>query len=114
MNRRDEPSRRIDQPAPGLFLLRLVRHGPEVAARIAQDAAGLWWAEIDGKKQGAPDSDPGRAPGVMQVWLSGRSCTDSEYQYHLKLSEWARHNAPDAPAADPTKPIDVRRLPIPF
>ena len=32
MNRRAEPSRRIDEPEPGLFKTRMVRGGPFVAA----------------------------------------------------------------------------------
>ncbi|HUY05075.1 MAG TPA: hypothetical protein VMV33_17495 [Rhodocyclaceae bacterium] len=113
MNRQEEAPRRVDQPETGHFLLRLVRGGPFVAARIAY-TDNLWRATIDGAEQDPPAPEWFRAAGVERIWIGGRRCTPAEYDYHLQLARWARTHSPDHPAAQPEKPIDLRRLPPVF
>lgn len=106
--------RRIDQPRPGYFLLRLVRHGPKVAARIVceQDSGRLLWrAEIDGKWHGAWSVDPEASPGVMRIWTSGEMVAEAEFRFRLALRDWALEAAPVHPAANPRRPIDLATLP---
>ena len=91
--------RRIDQPEPGCFQMKLVRGGPFIAARIHHEN-GLWWAVINGKA-GAKASDPVNAPGVFTVWTSGRQIPEREY-------------AQCKPVAAPDKPIDILNSPPPY
>lgn len=116
-------SRRVDEPQPGLFRIRLVRGGPWVAARIyhesARDADGnpldrsvFWWAEIDGQLVADPSPDWSTAR-IDKVWLFGRSIDEAEYHHLLRVKRWADAHDPAAPEANPRKTIDLRRLPAP-
>ncbi len=104
-----ETPRRVDQPAPGFFLLRLVRGGPHVPAAIMFD--GLQWqAVINGEPREA-HADPAFAPDVFRIWHGGRTCTETEYRYRLQLQAWAAKHAPAHPAARPRDRIDLPNLP---
>lgn len=92
-------ARRIDQPRAGFFLVRLVKGGPRVPARIVEDF-GLFSAEIDGKPCGAADSDPLKADGVMRVWHYGTEIERTEYRTLL--------GQPDRP--DPRKPVNLAAM----
>jgi hypothetical protein len=103
MNRRHEAPRRIDQPEPGYFAIRLVRKGPRIAAAI-ELRRGLWCAVINGAPQGWHE-DWARAPKVERVW-TGERITKTEYDALLALAGIQGH-----PASTPTKPIDLGSLP---
>lgn len=124
-------SRQLDRPEPGFYTLRLVKNGPRVAARIARLCTctigggehaphdwtpacdrpwPVWLAEINGDQVSEPDRDPLKA-GVFRIWESGEPCTADEYRYRLELKAWAEREAPDAPEANPRKPIDLNQLP---
>jgi hypothetical protein len=111
-DRRTESSRRIDAPEAGYFLVRLVRNGPWVAARIVRDEHG-WHAVIDGKR-GESNHDPALADGVSRIWEWGRRVTQTEHDYHREMGAWARGYAPQHPAADPTRPYDPLTAPPSF
>ena len=101
------PPRAVDQPAPGCFLLRLVRGGPLVPARIRHGDAG-WQAIVDGEAR-APDPDPARAADVFRVWHHGEAISEEEFGYREALRLWARAHQADHPAARPRQPIDLHR-----
>jgi hypothetical protein len=107
MNRRHEPSRRIDQPEPGFFKLRKVKGGPFVAARIDYEAP-LWSAEIDGQPCGLPDPDPAHADGVFRIWTTAVRIDSKEY-------DRMREHKATAPLTDPVhnahEPINLNKLP---
>lgn len=102
MTRRNERPRRIDQPEPGYFKVRMVRKGPWVAARIGQ-RFGFWFAEINGTGCGATDPDPAKADGVYRVWSTGAVITKTEFEALLRK-----------PPASPDKPIDLGSIPPAF
>lgn len=104
-----EPARRVDVVRPGHFLLRLVKHGPKVGARIRHEH-GLWSATVDGTEYPA-DADPDRAQQVARIWTGGEVCSEREYGYRLGLGVWARAFMPSHPAAHPETPIDITRVP---
>ncbi len=64
---RNQPPRRIDEPAPCFIRMQLVRNGVFVAARIFY-RLGMLCGEINGKD----------AP-VEQVWVSGELITEAEF-----------------------------------
>lgn len=97
------PSRVIDQPRAGFFLIKLVKGGPRVPARICVDF-DQFWAEINGKAVGAATEDPLTADHVMRIWHYGVEIDEQEHRRLL-----ARENAPD-----PSTPIDLRRKPSLF
>lgn len=82
--------RRIDQPRPGFFKMRLVRGGPFVAARIWQEGDALK-AHIN-----AFPAD------LDRVWLFGREIAADEYKRLMGSTLVA------------SDPCDLSRLPSPF
>ena len=88
--------RRIDEPRGGFFLVRLVKGGPRVAARIVEDF-GQFSAEVDGRPCGKPHADPLKADGVMRIWLYGVEIEREEYDSMLRRT--------DKP--DPNKRVDL-------
>lgn len=107
----------IDRPQEGWFRTRLVKGGPLVPARIwrsvatdpltgeALDRSPILQAEINGKP-----IDP------YELWprVADRRITEAEFKFMTADSEWCQRHAPNEPAANPGKPIDLRTAPIPF
>ena len=75
--RRTWTPRRVDDPQPGWFMLRLVRGGPEVPAAIHREG-GLWWVTIDGLRSEA-NTDPGWVPDLYRIWTGGREIAKSDF-----------------------------------
>lgn len=111
-------------PIPGLYKLRLVKGGPYVAAKITWgppldpidgtvlDRAPRWNAFLDGELIGEPGPCPHKS-GAFRIWPA-HSIDQAEYDYMIAISKWAKANAPNDPAANPTKPLDPLTTPIPF
>lgn len=78
-------------------MIRLVKGGPEVPARL------LMHAEIEGRQCGEPNAEPFRSDGVSRVWHGGRRISEEEYN-----SAMARKRPPA------TKRVDPRHLEIEF
>lgn len=104
-SKRDWKPRAVGQPEAGYFLIRLVRKGPLIPARIVL-RDGMWWAMINGSEYPAA-SDPAAAPRVFQIWHGGEVITEKQYNKAL-----AKSSHPDA--LDPNKPIDLTKLPSIF
>ena len=82
----EQPSRRIDQPEPGLFRMRLVKNGPGVAARIERKL-GFLVATVNG------------APADVDiVWTSGDFI--DENMWNILAAE---------PPADPHRPLPISK-----
>lgn len=103
-DQRRQPARRVDQPEPGYFLVRLVKGGPRVAAEITH-RRGLWGALVNGETCGAQHADWTRAAGVAAVWL-GERIDAAEYRRVLALAAQPGH-----PNATPRRPLDLAALP---
>ncbi len=93
-------SRMVDNPQPGYFLIRVVKGGPWVPARIVHDF-GHWWAEINGREVGKKTEDPLTADQVLRIWHFGREIDQNEYRRLLRI--------PAAERPDPTKPVDLSK-----
>jgi hypothetical protein len=91
----------IDDPQPGWFIVKLVKGGPRVPARIYRD--GGLNAEILGV-----------VAGIDAVWLWGEFITEERYQYLMSLRDWALVHDPEHPLCHPRRPIDVSTLPPAF
>lgn len=106
----------VVEPTAGYFRLRLVAGGPKVGVRLFYgppldpvtgeelDRSWRWQAECNGKPI-----------DIDRVWpTAGRDPIDAaEYAYLCDLARWAERNAPDAPAAQPHRKIDLLSAPIP-
>lgn len=117
--------RPIHTVTPGYYRHRLVMRGPWVAAEIAL-IGDLVMISVDGGPA-IPSIRVGeladtvvsevaaggafRHPLLRVLWF-GEAITGSEYRHMLRTSEWARRSAPDHPAANPHKPIDINIIPI--
>jgi hypothetical protein len=115
--------RRIDDPRPGFFQLRLVKGGPFVAARIWRECPWVdpssdahpedWCRPLDRPRPLQAEID-GKPAEVERVWTGGRRIAASEFFYRVELGRWARAYAPEEPEANPHRPVDIRTIAIPF
>ncbi len=99
----------LSTPEPGFFLIRLVRKGWKVAARITLDD-GLYRAEINGSPSGPAVADPLENRSVMRIWETGEKVEEGVYRHRLALKEWAENNDRTHPAANPRTPIDLANM----
>jgi len=113
-------SRRIDQPQPGYFTLRLVKGGPFVPARIhrtchctvngGDDNAAHDWRESCDRYPFLAGEIDGKPANVDRIWTSGQPISRDIYDYLIDLGEWARTYDPEAPEARPEKPVNLRNV----
>jgi hypothetical protein len=96
------PSRRLDTPEPGYFLIRMVRKGPLVPCAIFHEF-GVWRAEFAGAAQGETHSDPLYADGVTRIW-NGFVERISRDDY-LRLSGLAKN--PAHPSSRPREAVNL-------
>lgn len=105
-----------DHPESGCYAVKLVKGGPEVAAKIWHDkrpeeGVDIWWATTDGGQSAETHSDPQLNETVQQIWLFGRKIDDLEYDFMLARAAHARQHEPNSPWANPRKPMDLRTIP---
>jgi hypothetical protein len=111
---------RIDQPREGYYRTRLIRGGIFVGVRFYRDAEGYLRVEVDGrshrivKQDDAPDQIVLLDPLDIWPWCCGQEITEREFHFLARRREWAHEHAPDHPAANPTQPIDLTKLPPRF
>lgn len=122
-----QPPRRIDQVTPGFYRVRKVKGGPWIGAEIVVQDSMIFVSEdgapsFDGVSVNAladlivdcvSDGDAFRHPLLRVAWF-GTLITEAEYRHLLAMSNWAQMHAPDHPAANPGKRIDINTLPIKF
>ena len=115
---------RIDEVTPGYYKVRRVRNGPWIAAEIIIQGAMIIVTE-DGAPSGEVsasayadlvidatiEGEAFRHPVLRCAWF-GVPIDATEYRHLLTLAAWARANAPDHPAANPDKRIDMGNVPI--
>ena len=109
-------ARPLSMPAPGYWLIRLVKNGPPVAASIR-------WVETT-VEPGVPENDMagtrsrflvayinGEPVDIDRVWLvRGHPIDAAEYRYRCAVTDWAIQHAPETPEATPTKRVDLARI----
>lgn len=103
-----------DQPMPGWYRRRLVKHGPFVGVQIWNDAphdesGDLLDDEILKCTVDNRDADP------VDNWLycCVHPISVKEFEYLSKLSKFAKKHAKREPLANPRKPINVLAFPLP-
>ena len=98
--------RRVDKPEPGCFLVRQIKGGPRVPARICFDGR-VWWAEVSGVRMSDPQEEPFAAAWVDRIWHGGTEITQMEHDRLLgRIAKDPHH-----PARTPGKKLDVATLP---
>jgi len=100
------PPRRADIPTPGWYVLRLVRGGPWVPARITHDPAVGWTVMLNGVTDG-PAHDPWTLANMEAVHWGGRPSTEADCKRRLGAKRWAELFDPGHYAANPRKPINL-------
>lgn len=88
-------SRTINTPQPGCWLVRLVKKGPLVPARIWQEGAEFKAEVID-------ESVP-----VMTIWHA-RGVPIPEDDFHFRVDEirWFREHRPNHPLVHPRRAVN--------
>lgn len=114
--------RRIDQPRPGFFKMKIVKGGCWVGAEIRYssgtdpdageplDRGYLFEALIGNKHVRPPSPDPMKA-GVFRIWLSAIEIPEREYRFLIADADWCAKHAPEEPQANPKDKIDIVELP---
>jgi hypothetical protein len=114
----EEVTRQIDAPQPGFWMIRLVKGGPEVPARI--------FRHVTTHEPGAPGNAmerpsflvaeiAGEPVDLDDVWLrSGREITQAEYQFQVADHAHAREWRPRDAKANPRHAIDLMATALPF
>lgn len=98
-------ARRVDIPTVGWYSVRLVKHGPQVPARIL-NYGDAWMVLLRGNPTGPANADPWRVEGMERVAQYGRLISENEYHDMLERDDAAR---PGEPLHDPTTPVDLRK-----
>jgi hypothetical protein len=99
----------LSPPQPGIFMLRLVRKGQRVPARIILEN-GWWRAEINGVEEGPRVEDPLASRSIVRIWESGQMVSQEVFDHALALKAWAEKNDPTHPAANPRQPVDLTKM----
>jgi hypothetical protein len=108
---------RVEEPTAGFYRYRMVKGGHPVGVRIwfgppldpvtgeELDRGHRWQATVN---RVLTDLD--------RVWPGcGREPIDrAEHDHLCALQAWAIENAPDAPQADPRRPINMMTAPLPL
>lgn len=94
------PDRRVIQrPQPGWWMVKLVRRGPFVPARIWLDGDALRAEVID------EPVDP------LEIWhRRGVAITESEFRFRVEEILWFREHRPNHPACHPRQAVDLLNL----
>ena len=106
--------RQINNPQPGIWLVRCCRRCPPVAARI-------YWCSHE---PGYPDNeiDQPYLQGQLgldlvppnEVWLlRGIEITADEFDHQVRLLRWLADNRPTDPRVCYREPVDLAAIPIP-
>lgn len=102
----------VSVPEEGYYWRRFIRGGPKIPVRIwfgpphdpvtgeQLDRSHRWQATVNGK-----DADP------YDTWIScaAHPIDETEYNYMMGLSKWAKEHAPNAPEAKPHEKIDLNK-----
>jgi hypothetical protein len=112
--------RYVKGPRLGARIWRPCMCGPSSAETFEEhdwrdgcDRFGPLTCDVDGVRQDPP-VDRTHVPMLEKVNLYGEEITEAEYCYLVDGAAWDRENRPDAPAANPTKPIDLLKMNTPI
>lgn len=108
------------------YRVRRVKAGPLVPCKIwfgppldpvtgeEMDRAPRWQVEVSGKLIDDPFSVV-HLIGNQEPIIKGEQISKEEFEFLLSDAQWCREYEPDAPEANPTKPIDLNKMaPIKF
>jgi hypothetical protein len=111
------PTRQIDTPEVGYWLMKAVKHGPLVPARI-------FWCDHE---PGVPDNildrgGPFLAAEIAGAWVEvdrvwhsrGKAIDEKEYAFRLAEIDWSKKYAPSEPLANPRQAVSLKDAPLPF
>lgn len=113
-------ARKIDEPRTGYFKIRLCKGGPWVGAIIYRPCPmnpvdwetdpSTWCTPTKETPDLAAEIDGIGAVDVDRVWLWARDIPHKEWLYLTKSAAWDREFAPDSPAANPYRSINLGSL----
>lgn len=95
-------------PEAGLFALRLVKRGVEVAAEISLENEALV-SRVNGEPYDPPPSTMA-ANGVQAIWLFGRRIERDEWEYLVARYRYAKEHDPESVFANPYRSVDLKTM----
>src|SRR4051794_28044244 len=98
-------TRRSDQPAPGYFVLRLVKNVPWVGGQIVQEN-GQRRAKIGGEWEG-PSANSWCLYKLVRWHHYEVFSTESEFKFHTGQRRWAEMHSPNQKAVKPMRPMNL-------
>lgn len=113
--------KQIGQPREGFYRVRLVRgalfvrvlvwHGRPIVDGQTVDRAPRWCVAVDGRTDKLDDEAGCHVPlDVNDVWPWCEPISRREYCFLKRRERWANKHAPDHPAANPRRRIEVGKL----
>jgi len=109
----------MDHPEPCFCVIRAVRRGPDVPARVYLTLSEPGEPENVLDRGGKPvlaAEIAGRTVDVDRVWHAvwEQELTEAEYNARMAEIEWLRKYHPQDPLANPWKPIRLSAAAMPF
>lgn len=110
----------MDVPEEGYWLIRRVKGGPWIPARIwferhPEHSAPEPWENGENRILGVFAEVNGKPASPMSVWHTrGRPIDAREYGFLLQDIEWVEAYAPHDPKANPDKRVDLSQAEMPF
>lgn len=108
----------ISKPEPGTYKIRLVKGGPWVPVKVWRPCQctisgpdeHAWQETCDRFAPLQALQDGHRKADLEKIWPYLREITESEYEFLAADGQWCRDHAPQEPAANPTKAIDLNKM----
>ena len=110
--------RQIGVPEPGFWVLKAVKHGPRVPARIfwTENEPGEPENHLDrGGKLILTGEIAGRTVDPERIWHTrGEEISEGEFAFRMAEIAWCKKHAPSDPLANPWEPVEFNNIPLPF
>lgn len=105
-----------DDPQPGWYKTKLAKGGVFVPARIWLDSVvDIGTGELLEPEAMLCEVDGLRCDAHEQwSWLCRHPITETEFDYLTKLRRHAAQHEPDLPIANPRRPVDWLKAPLPI
>jgi hypothetical protein len=123
-----DDAKQVDEIVGGYYRVRLIRDGIFVGVKFwyglpcfdgeELDRSHRWNCEVDGRTTRPVVDDEGNDTGVRELldpfetwpYACGHPISEREFQFLATRRTWAEEHEPEHPAANPHRPIDIRKL----
>lgn len=100
------------EPRPGFYRTRVVKGGPfvPVAIWIEQELDPDTGQLLSDERVVATVNGQPKDPESIWQWCCAHPISEEDYRYYSAYGKWAEEWAPDDPAANPRREVDLNKL----